>query len=84
MKIWKFPLRVTETQRVAMPAGAEILSVKMQKGQLCLWALVSPERDKEMCTIEVHGTGNPIGPGNREYLGTVQDHALVWHVFKVI
>jgi len=84
MKVWKYPLRITADQKVEMPAGSEILSVKMEKSQLCLWALVSPAGNKETRYIEVFGTGHHVEPGTRKYLGTVQDHGLVWHVFEAV
>jgi len=86
--IWKFPLRVTDSQRIEMPRGAEILTAQTQNGQGYLWALVDPEAvDTEMRTIEIHGTGNPILEGNnreRRYVATFQQLAFVWHVFERI
>jgi len=85
MTIWKFPIKITEVQRVEMPIGAEILSAQMQNGDLCLWALVSPASNKEMRIIEIHGTGNYIVPANRKFIGAAQMlGALVWHVFESI
>ncbi len=84
--IWKFPLQITDFQKVEMPRGAHILSVQIQGSQLCLWAYVLSDEEKEERAFWVLGTGNPverpenIGP----FIGTVQMHggSLVWHVFE--
>lgn len=83
--IWKFPLAVTDTQRISMPEGAEILTVQLQNEQACLWAIVEPSADKEDRYFEVHGTGNPIHGDmgvERKYIGTFQQPPFVWHVFE--
>lgn len=51
MTIWKFPLKITDYQLVVMPECAQILSVQMQYGTLCLWALVNQD-------WPLKGTGN--------------------------
>ena len=83
--IWKYTILLTDDQTVRMPEGATILSAQVQKGSICLWALVDPSatQTKERA-IEVFGTGNPIEPGNRQFISTVQTAAgaFVWHVFE--
>lgn len=84
--IWKFPLAVVGVQRIAMPKGAQILTVQKQGEGACLWALVDSVRDTEIRVIEIHGTGNPMndGPsGSRKYIATFQVPPFVWHVFEV-
>lgn len=83
--IWKFPLLVTDLCRIQIPKNAEVLTVQRQNEQVCLWALVDPEANKETRYFEVHGTGNPIlESDNRErrYIGTFQAAPFVWHVFE--
>ena len=82
--IWKFPLNLTDIQDVLLPIGAQILSVAEQNGVICLWAVVDPEAEDGTRLIEIHGTGNDFGPGNRLFLGTVVMNAFVWHVFEVV
>lgn len=43
--IWKFPVRPDSA--IELPKGATILSVHVQHGQPCLWALVDPSAPKE-------------------------------------
>lgn len=81
--IWKFPLQVTDEQLLVMPSDAEVLSVQMQQGVLCLWAKLETKRPCSQRRVRIVGTGNPCVDVGR-YVGTVQqyDGALIWHVFE--
>lgn len=93
--IWKFPLRIEDTQEIEMPAGARILTVQAQFGVPCLWALVRSESPRVRRTIRTIGTGHPISDdfptlsatasSYDGYIGTYQlsDGNLVFHVFEV-
>lgn len=83
MKIYKYPLEITDTQAVSMPKGAKLLSVGLIGGQLYLWALVDLQRPTVKRTIEICGTGHPCQSGATLFVGTVIDlhHGFVWHVF---
>lgn len=82
--IWKFPLSDGSPQRIALPKDAEILTVQIQAGAACLWALVESEHDYETRYVEVFGTGQPIheGTSKRTYIATFQQPPFVWHVFE--
>lgn len=88
--IWKFPLRVTDTQTVMMPYGARILCVQTQPdgedSTVCLWATVYPQARMVERRIYMFGTGHPMPtqhPVPPQYIGTFQlsQGALVFHVF---
>lgn len=84
MVIWKFELEITDLQGVTMPDGAELLSVANQNGNLCLWAMVDPLKEKRRRYIEIIGTGNPmpmVGV-DRKFIGTAVVDPFVWHVFE--
>lgn len=84
-QIWKFPLQISDAQRIEMPIGAEILTVQLQGDVPVLWALVDVKALKEYRIIEVLGTGNPIHNGmgtNRKYISTFQRGGFVGHVFE--
>jgi hypothetical protein len=68
--------------KVAMPHGAVILSVQMQGADLCVWALVEPGREPEARIFEVYGTGAVFDSLGLEHAATVQDGAIVLHVFE--
>jgi hypothetical protein len=87
--IHKFPLSVDDTVTIAMPAGAQILSVQVQRGTPCLWALVSPFDFIDNRVFRIYGTGQPIDDkadgflGTHTFVGTIQLDDLVFHVFEV-
>lgn len=82
MMVWKFPLRVTDTQLVQVPEHFEPLSVQAQNGELCMWALVNPNAQEVSVRIEIYGTGHPIATSApNDYIGTVQMLGLEGHVF---
>lgn len=80
--IWKFPLAITDMQKVMMPEHAEILCVQEQFGQPCIWAIVNPEAPKVERWFCIYGTGNSMRSEYRNYIGTAQTGPLVWHVFE--
>lgn len=85
--IWKFPLVITGMQPVRLPQGAEILSVQIQHGIACLWALVDSDAEIEETTLRIFGTGHPVDEGLRlEFIATIPTLGgdLIWHVFKEI
>ena len=85
-EIWKFPVKVKDVQGVEMPEGAEILTVQLQHGQGCIWAVVDPGAEKVWRYFTTYGTGHPIINGADTYIGTYQESSgyLVWHVFEII
>lgn len=83
--IYKYNLEITDKQVVPMPFNSEIISVKNQSGNLCLWAIVETENEvKPTYEIEIFGTGFPMHKDTfREFIDTcVMPDGLVWHVFK--
>lgn len=84
--IWKFPLKVADTQVIDIPMPADILTIQMQGETPCLWALVNPDaEEKAIKAIAIFGTGHPLPDRAMTYIGTFQLHggALVFHVFEV-
>lgn len=89
-QIWKYPLQITDKQIIAMPKGAEILSVGLQHGFVTLWvkADIDGSNSLEPVTIGIFGTGKslPEEVNVAQFIGTVQvlDGQLVWHVFRML
>jgi hypothetical protein len=81
MSIWKFPIMRTEVQKIDIPVGAKILSVQMQNGAPCIWAIVDTEAKTESRTIAIIGTGNDCWCSRWQFIGTVSDGPFMWHVF---
>lgn len=84
--IWKYKLPST-TSFFEMPEGAEILTVQLQNGTPCIWAIVNPDAKLEERTFVFVTTGGHIPAGdNQKYIGTFQlyDQQLVLHLFESI
>lgn len=88
--IYKYTLSLEgqDIKEVVMPVGANVLTVKVQGGTLCLWALVPAARGivpDETRRFLVVGTGQPFPEHPERYIGTVQlmGGALVLHVFDL-
>ena len=82
--IHKFPLQVDDEQTIQMHPGATVLSVQMQRGVLCLWAMVNTLQGPPVLrTVYVHGTGHPVISPDSQFVGTVQimEGDLILHVF---
>ena len=85
--IWKFELALQTEQAINMPEGAKVLTVQVQAGVLCVWALVDTENDTEERQFFILGTGHDAddvdSSNGYNYLNTVQlpSGALVHHVF---
>ena len=83
-RIYKYPLKPTGTQNVNMPDGARILCVQMQDGVGTLWALVDADSNSTTDRIiRIVGTGNTFQDSNLcDYIGTVLDDGMVYHVWE--
>lgn len=82
MTVWKFPLDITDVQKVPMPSGADLLHVAEQHGVLTLWARVAPDAPVTDRIIGITGTGNPCpAEGDGWYVGSAQVGPFVWHVW---
>lgn len=83
-KIFKYDLKVADTQEVLLPAGAQVLTVQVQSSKHRLWAWVDPDAEPEPFPIHCFGTGNDLPTGNQtyNYISTTQEGSLVWHWFR--
>jgi hypothetical protein len=84
--IWKFVID-PKNLKLEMPVESKILTVQGQDHDICIWAEVDTEAEKEEVLFEVFGTGHELtenmGTG-REYVGTAQMYggSLVFHVYR--
>lgn len=80
--IYKYPIDFATSQILAMPVGADIISVQMQNGILTIWAIISTEVSLIPVTIRIFGTGKEI-PVDLvlRHVGSIRVGIHVWHVF---
>lgn len=82
--IWKFPIAITDEQKITMPEGARLLHAGLDPtGLPCVWAVVDPLAVKIEATVLVCGTGNPLRAVGRGtfHLGSFNQGPFMWHVF---
>jgi hypothetical protein len=83
--IYKYPLLILDEQEIEVPQGASFLTVQMQHGQPCLWALVDNERPMSKRKVLIRGTGHPCDDiRDYSYLSTFQMKGgeLIFHAFE--
>jgi len=83
--IWKYPFVVADTFSLTMPPGAEVVSVGVQYGKPCLWAIVdSHQEDNEDRHFICHGTGQPVSSEAGKYIGMFMllEGQFVGHLFE--
>jgi hypothetical protein len=88
MRIWKFPLEVTDRQTLTMPAPGTILTVQTQIEEPQLWALCSeiPGTETVERTIAIYGTGNPLPDDPGKYIATFKygdNGRFIFHAFEL-
>ena len=82
--IWKYDVMINDSQKIEMPQGANLLSVQIQNGIPCIWAIVNPMNAEVERVIQMAGTGHDMSERVMgAFLGTIQlnDGALIFHVF---
>jgi hypothetical protein len=87
MKIWKYNLRITDTQSICLPENARILSAQMQNNELYIWVLHDKDYSSEVRHFAIYGTGHDIPENPGFPIASVQQvfggGSLVWHLFEV-
>ena len=83
--IHKYPLEVTDYQKIKLPKDSTILTVQTQREVPCIWALVDIEKEKGERNIRIVGTGHPVHDNVVRYIGTFQLErgSLIFHVFEI-
>jgi hypothetical protein len=82
-KVFKYTLLEVPQQAIVMPSGAVLLSVHMQKGEACLWALVDTDNPPAARHVGIYGTGMPVPDSPGAFVGTelTDGGHFVFHVF---
>ena len=82
----KYTLLITKDETVLdLPLNSEILSVKEQFGDICIWVKVDlGESTLESRKFVIYGTGHKIDKDNLKFIDTVLlfNGSFVLHVFE--
>ena len=90
--IWKFPLKIIETQVIAMPGiflkgdrnvitKGNVLKVGVMNNEAFIWAMVDNDAPQVIRMIHMIWTGGPCDCLYEDYVGTIVCDGLVYHVF---
>lgn len=88
-KIFKYELKLEDSQTVALPLGARVLTVKEQKGVPCIWCMVNPDETRILeCEFRIVCTGQEISETESDrlnYIGTffLASGSFVGHLFLI-
>jgi len=88
--IWKYPVEGgTDIIHIEMPKDAEIISMQVQHGTPCIWAIVDDNNEKVDRVFEIIGTGHSLPELRyleRKFIDTFQVNggSLVFHLFELI
>lgn len=85
--IWKYEIVNKSIQQIELPENAQVLTVQLQDGFPCIWALVDSSKPLKTREFHLYGTGQPIKECDTlKYVGTFQmiDMGLVFHLFEKI
>lgn len=85
--IYKYPIPVEDKFTLALPVGADVLTVQVQHDEVYLWARVNTENPAEPRHFRMFGTGHLMPewfPWPMKHIGTFQleGGSLVFHLFE--
>ncbi len=87
--IWKYNFAIEDTFSLAMPPGATVLTVQVQHGIPCIWALIhdplAPPKEYAQRKFILVGTGSPfVHCVLMRYVGTFQleNGSLAFHLWE--
>jgi hypothetical protein len=93
--VWKFPFDVEGYFERDLPEGARIISVAVQAGHPCFWAVVNPQAPTRRRRFYLLGTGHEMyvggpsdvagSPADLVHLGSfmLEGGAFVGHLFEL-
>lgn len=84
--VWKYTLKLGETNKLVAPKGAAYLTAQAQNNEIVVWYQVDPSTlQTEMIELRVIPTGVTYDDYNLRYISTVQldGGAFVAHIFEV-
>ena len=82
-EVWKHEIPMHDLFDIDFTYGAKVLCFQMQGDIPMIWVLVNPdEQAREKLHFRLAGTGHEFSPVYGKYIGTVQEHGFVWHLFQ--
>lgn len=84
--IWKYPIQLTDRQKLKVSQQFRVLSAQFQGNTPCLWVATNTEAPLIELEIVILGTGHEVTDNPRDliFINTVHQSYLVWHFFYKI
>lgn len=81
--IYKYPLKLVDTQRIRISEISLPLSVQFQGKDLFMWVEHDTTQPLIDRIVHIVGTGEdiPLEILLSRYVGTVQNNGFVWHIY---
>ena len=76
---------VDDPYTLQVPADAEILYAREQRGEICIWFLTNTDTtEKRSARLLIYGTGHMVDENPLRYLGSahLEQGLLIFHVFE--
>lgn len=80
--IHKYILATTETTTIDLPADAELLSIQMKEGNMCMWVRLDTDKPKVPRTIRKVHTGDELYDNKLDHIDSVVVNRKVYHFFE--
>jgi len=89
LTIYKYQIPLEDRFTIDLPSGAHAISVAVQRGVPCIWAIVDTDAPTKPHKFALFGTGHPLPDvwvmRAYRFVGTfmLRDGDLVFHLFSV-
>lgn len=88
LTVHKYSFEIDDYIDIEMPRFSRVLSVQVQNGTPCIWAIVDTDSPLAIKKFRLAGTGHPIREKEEdlEFVGTFQlfGGKIVFHLFGIL
>jgi len=83
--VYKYEIPINDHFDLFLPTGARILKADVQRGVVCLWALVDPSLADQRRSFRFAGTGHPMEEESLQHISTfkMDGDNLIFHIFEI-
>jgi len=79
--IYKYGINAPGLTELTLPAGAKPLAVGLQNGKPVVWVDIDIDQPEVEYELHTFGTGQSLPTDTVNYVGTLVQDWLVWHVY---
>lgn len=82
MRIWKYVVNMIGLTEIQIPEGSEFVKVGLLNGEICVWAIVDPDKPNTTRKILSVWTGDEAG-SILNYIGIAKVESTIYHIVEV-